>query len=114
MITNLNRHEKSLEGKQASRESEQHAQDANVAEVNMVRRLMSNLRIPINIMLPTVAKEAEKIKLRGQRLLTEIRQSRFPLFISGGNRESVGLCIPTDKLSSSVIRHVKDSERHLS
>jgi hypothetical protein len=103
-----------LEGKQASRESEQHAQDANVAEVNMVRRLMSNLRIPINIMLPTVAREAERIKLRGQRLLTEIMQSRVPLLISGGNRESFGLCIPNDKLSSRVIRHVKDSERHLS
>lgn len=53
----------SLEGKQASCENEQHIQDANVAEANMVRRLLSNLRIPIIIELPTVANEVVKIKL---------------------------------------------------
>ena len=53
----------SLEGTQASLENEQYIQDENVAETNMVRRLMSNLRIPIIIDLPTIANEAVKINL---------------------------------------------------
>ena len=59
-ITTDKRHEKSLEGKQASRESEQHIQDANVAEVDMVKRLLLNLRIPIIFDAPTVANEVWK------------------------------------------------------
>ena len=59
-ITTDKRHEKSLEGKQASRENEQHFQDANVAEVNMVKRLLLNLRIPIIFDAPTVANEVWK------------------------------------------------------
>lgn len=50
-----------MEGKQASCESEQHTQKANVAETNMVRRLMSNLRTPIIIFLPTAVNEVVKI-----------------------------------------------------
>lgn len=49
-----------MEGKQASRENEQHFQDANVAEVNMVKRLLLNLRIPIIFDAPTVANEVWK------------------------------------------------------
>jgi len=51
----------SSEGKQASLAGEQHAQDENVAEANMMRRLMSNPRNPIIIGLPKAVNEAGKI-----------------------------------------------------
>ena len=52
-----------MEGTQASLEGEQHSQDENVAETEMVRRLLSNLRIPTIVELPTVANEVVEIKL---------------------------------------------------
>jgi len=47
----------SSEEKQASLEGESHSQDENVAEADMVRRLMSKSRMPINTELPTVTNE---------------------------------------------------------
>lgn len=51
----------SSEGKQASLEDEQHVQDENVAEANMMKRLMLNPRNPITIRLPTAVNEVMKI-----------------------------------------------------
>ena len=55
VIASVNGHEKSLEGKQTSREGESHPQEANVAEADMVRHVMSNPRTPITIYTPRTA-----------------------------------------------------------
>ncbi len=51
----------SSEEKQASLEDEQHIQDENVAEANMMKRLLLNLRIPITTKLSTAVNEVVKI-----------------------------------------------------
>jgi hypothetical protein len=51
----------SSEGKQTGLEDEQHIQDENVAEANMMKRLLLNLRIPITTELPTAVNEVVKI-----------------------------------------------------
>jgi len=53
----MNRHEKSLLGKRARLASESPAQEEYVTEADKARRLLSNLRSPINMDSPTVANE---------------------------------------------------------
>jgi hypothetical protein len=101
----------SLEGKQASLETELHRQDENVAEADMVRRLMSNLRTPITIDTPTVANEVWR-RARFDGFFTPCPATRrfgFESSVTGLIRS-----LQSDELVSSVVRHVKGSEGHLS
>jgi hypothetical protein len=104
-------HEKSLWRKQASLEAESHCQDENVAEADMVRRSMSNLRTPINMWPPTVTNEAVR-RARINDLFTPCPATR------GGSYElsDTGFIgsLQSDELVSSVGHHVKGFERHLS
>ena len=109
----------SLEGKQASLEMELHHQDENVAEADMVRRLMSNKRdeathlprTPIIIWSPTVVNEVER-----QAGFEDV-STPCPATRSVACESSVTGFIRSlqpDELVSSVVRHVKGSEGHLS
>lgn len=101
----------SSEGKQASLEDEQHVQDENVAEANMMKRLMLNPRNPIIIGLPTVVNEVRKIyEIQSFFLLKFVRYLWFPPYKCTASIQSMQL----NRVSSSVVRYVKDSEGHLS
>ena len=96
--------------KQASLEGELHSQEENVAEADMVRRLMSNLRTPINMDIPTVANEVWR------RAENEISLTPCPTTRGFCCEMIMGLngSAQSDGLVSNVVRHVKGSERHLS
>lgn len=101
----------SLEGKQANREGELHAQQANVAEADTVRRSMSNPRTPISMGPPTVANEVVR---RAGRVdcVTPCPATRMfgcESTVTGAMRS-----LQSHSLVSSVVRHVKGSEGHLS
>ena len=99
----------SLEGKQASLEKELYLQDENVAEADMVRREMSNPRTPIIIIPPTIANEAARqTGIDDDFTPCPITLILFEL-VAGFIRS-----LQSDELVSSVVRHVKGSEGHLS
>lgn len=100
----------SSEGKQANLESELHTQDENVAEADKVKRLMLNLRTPINMSIPTVANEVWR------RAGFDERYTPCPATRICGFESSVTGAMKSmqhHRLVSSVVRHVKGSEGHL-
>ena len=101
----------SLEGKQASLEMELHRQDENVAEADMVRREMSNPRTPIIIYTPTIANEVWR-RAGFDDDFTPCPATRCVCCESTATGFIRSL--QSDELVSSVVRHVKGSERHLS
>ena len=101
----------SLWGKQTSLEGKLYSQDENVAEADMVRPKMSNLRIPITIEPPTIANEVVR-RAGFECFLTPCPATRILLYESSdtGAMKSV----QPNRLVSSVVRHVKGSKGHLS
>ena len=110
-IATMSGHEKSLLRKRARLESESHTQDEHVTEADMVRRLMSNLRLPTTIEMPTVTNEALR-RAGSKRLQT----SRPVIPIQSWELFDTGLMKSVQHYQrvSSVVRHVKGSERGLS
>ena len=101
----------SSEGKQASLEGEPHSQDENVAEVDMVRRLMPNPRTPINMEPPTAVNEVVR-RAGFKGLHTPCPATRIDRCESSAT--GVERSLQSPGLVSSVVRHVKGSEGHLS
>jgi hypothetical protein len=103
-------------GKQASGEGESYAQDANVAETDKARRLMSNLRHPIINDIPTMTKRYRN-KIENDFvfiLYPATRNLTYGSSVTGGY-----LNFAFDNPSPSVLdktgqpAHVKESERSL-
>jgi hypothetical protein len=95
-------------GTRASLAAESHCQDEDVTEAVKVRRSMSNLRSPIIWNIPTVTNEVWR---RTQSPLSGIpRPDRSAKYYSwlGPLRSR-----QSERLVSSVVRHVKGSERDL-
>jgi len=101
----------SSEGTQASREGKLYPQDANVAEVDMVRLLMSNPRTPIIINPPTIANEVGRRTGFG-RIFTPCPATRMIDYESSATGRRKSLQHPS--LVSSAVRCVKGSKGHLS
>ncbi len=101
----------SSEGKQASLEGKLYPQDENVAEVDTVRLKMSNPRTPIIMRPPTIANEA--VRRTGIiRAFTPCPATRVEICessVTGAIRS-----MQSNRLVSSVVRHVKGSKGHLS
>jgi hypothetical protein len=101
----------SSEGKQASFEAEPYCQDENVAEADTARRSMSNPRTPITIGTPTTVNEAWRQAGR-EDCVTPYPTTRMVYCessVMGAMRS-----LQSRRLVSSVVRHVKGSEGHLS
>lgn len=97
-------------GKRARLESESHTQKEYVTEVDRARRSMSNLRSPITIGTPTVANEVSR------RAGTELLFISCPATRAKTCESSVTgpmKSLQFHRLVSSVVRHVKGSERSL-
>jgi hypothetical protein len=97
-------------GKRARLESEPHTQKEYVTEVDKARRSMSNLRSPITSGTPTVANEVSRragIKL----LFSSCPATRGKICESSVTGPMKSLQFHW--LVSSVVRHVKGSERSL-
>ena len=101
----------SSEGKQAILEGESHSQDENVAEADTVRRSMSNPRTPIIKEPPTVTNEVVR-RAGFKGLHTPCPATRIVVCESSATGATRSL--QSRRLVSSVVRHVKGSEGHLS
>ena len=99
----------SSEGKQASLEGEPHPQDENVAEADMVRRSMPNPRTPIFMEPPTAVNEVVR-RTGFKGLHTPCPATVMCESSVTGTARS----LQSRRLVSSVVRHVKGSEGHLS
>ena len=101
----------SLEGTQASREGESHSQEANVAEADMVKHSMPNLRTPITIETPTAINWVWR-RTGFNYFLTPCPATRACCCESSvtGAMKSM----QHRRLVSSAVRCVKGSEGHLS
>jgi len=100
----------SSEGTQARLEGESHSREGHVAEADTVRRSMSNPRTPIIIKLPTVTNEVVMRLARTKFSLKPCPQLESAFSSQYGLAGSLQL----GELVSSVVRHVKGSEGHLS
>ena len=101
----------SSEGTQASLAGEPHPQDENVAEADMVRRSMPNPRTPITIEPPTAVSEVVR-RAGFKGLHTPCPATRGVICESSATGATRSL--QSRRLVSSVVRHVKGSEGHLS
>jgi len=98
-------------GKRASLAGELHSQEENVTEADMVRHVLSKLKTPITIGSPTVANEV-------------MRRAGFDVAVTPRPATCISACkssvtgaawsLQSHSLVSSVVRHVKGSESHLS
>lgn len=88
---------------------ESHTQDEYITEADMARRLLSNLRLPITQYTPTAIKEVwRQAESESNLTLRPITPTQTLRII--GSLESLQF----QRLVSSVVRHVKGSERSLS
>jgi hypothetical protein len=107
----MNGHEKSLLRKRARLEAESHRQDEYVTEADMVRRSLSNLRHPITRNTPTAINEVWRQTGNGSNLIPCPATHRELCESSTMGRMK---SLQYHQLVSSVVRHVKGSERGLS
>ena len=101
--------EKSLLGTRARLESESHTQEEYVKEADMARRLMSNLRSTITIDTPTAANEVWRQVRKELFSSSSSHSEQFRMHAMGSNESLQSIAVV-----SSVVRHVKGSERSLS
>jgi hypothetical protein len=98
-------------GKRESGEMESHHQDANLTEADKARRLLSNLRSPITPDTPTVTNETWR-QVGNEQVIIAYPATRILHYgssVTGPERS-----LQPFGLVSSVVRHVKGSERSLS
>src|SRR5215216_5882400 len=97
-------------GKRARLESESHTQEEYVTEVDKARRSMSNLRSPITSGTPTVANEVSR-RAGTQLIFISCPATRTNICESSVTGPMMSLQFHW--LVSSVVHHVKGSERSL-